>query len=68
MTYEVYRTDHTQITVDVKGREVTFPYNPDTNYALMPASVYGSEPDVVKALQNSDIVDGIFNHNAISEI
>lgn len=68
MTIDVYQPDSRQITVDLKGRQITFAFNPDTGYALVPASVYGAEPETMNALRQSGKVNGIFNHEAINEI
>lgn len=66
--HDVYRTGNSRIKVEHNGREITFLYNPDTEYALVPASVYGAEPEVMQALRNSELVEDIFNHEAISEL
>lgn len=65
---DVYKVAGNQVEVDVGGRQVRFAVNPETDYALVPASMYATETEAMDALRNADCVDGIFNHEAISEL
>jgi hypothetical protein len=64
----VYQTGGSELEVNMNGRKVRVLYNPETEYALLPAGVYGSEPDLVAALKESELIEGVFNHETISEV
>lgn len=66
--YDVYRTSDRQITVETEETTHTFLYNPHTQYALVPATVYAAEPTVMNALRENELITDIFNHDAISTI
>lgn len=68
MNTDVYQISGSKIEVDIEGRKVRVAYNPETNYALVPASVYASEDIAMQVLRDSDLVDGIFNHECITEL
>lgn len=65
---DVYQTAGNEVEVDIDGRTIRFAYNPDTGYVLVPASIYGAEPETMTALRNADFINGIFNHEALSKL
>lgn len=65
---KVYHPTDNEITVEVHGRKVTFPFNNETNYVLVPTSIYKSEKDVMTTLKESETVSGVFNHKSINDI
>lgn len=65
---DIYQNGPFRLKIDMAGRKMEFVYNNETNYVLVPANVYGSEPELIQALRETDIVEGIFNHEAISEL
>lgn len=65
---DIYRTNSRQLTVETETETYTFLYNPDTEYVLVPATVYGEEREMMSRLRDDDLVEDVFNHDAIASL
>jgi hypothetical protein len=67
MKTDVYLSTSRQITVSTNQTKETYLYNPDTKFVLVPADEYSTNSDLMRVLRNSDLVDGIYNHQNITQ-
>jgi len=66
---EIWQVNGTTVQIKTESVDDEFAYNPETDYILLPASVYGSlSGDQIQELKSEEYIEGIYNNDCINPV